>query len=224
MGTTRAAPFLPASGARTPVGVARPGDHDIVVVGAPVAAARTASMFLVGLRGAFSLPLVLLLGGAGDQAGEAGRGNNDGERLVALQAHSALPVRVVDDKDPILPGRIHLAPADYHLFVDDNHFALSTAAPVNGARPSIDVLFGSVADAFGARAVCVLLGSDEHGDGCAGAARVRARGGLVIVENPATAALGVDAPRAEATLASATVLHLSEIAPFVSNLGEWEAT
>jgi two-component system, chemotaxis family, protein-glutamate methylesterase/glutaminase len=215
MGTTRAAPFLPASGARTPVGVARPGDHDIVVVGAPVAAARTASMFLVGLRGAFSLPLVLLLGGAD---------HGDAERLVSLQAHCALPVRAVDDKDPILPGRIHVAPADYHLFVDDNHFALSTAAPVNGARPSIDVLFGSVADAFGARAVCVLLGSDEHGDGCAGAARVRARGGLVIVENPATAALGVDAPRAEAPLASATVLHLSEIAPFVSNLGEWEAT
>jgi len=70
----------------------------------------------------------------------------------------------------------------------------------------------------------VLLGSDEHGDGCAGAAKVRARGGLVIVENPATAALGVDAPRAEAPLAQATVLHLSEIAPFVSNLGEWEAT
>jgi two-component system chemotaxis response regulator CheB len=213
MGTTRAAPFLPAAAAR--VGVARPGDHDIVVVGAPVAAARTASMFLVGLRGAFSLPLVLLLGGADDR---------DGERLVSLQAHCALPVRVVDDKDPILPGRIHVAPSDYHLFVDDNHFALSTAAPVNGARPSIDVLFGSVADAFGARAVCVLLGSDEHGDGRAGAARVRARGGLVIVENPATAAVGVDAPRAEAPLASATVLHLSEIAPFVSNLGEWEAT
>jgi two-component system chemotaxis response regulator CheB len=213
MGTTRAAPFLPAGGTRA--GVARPGDHDIVVVGAPVAAARTASMFLVGLRGAFSLPLVLLLGGADDR---------DDERLVSLQAHCALPVRVVDDKDPILPGRIHVAPADYHLFVDDSHLALSTAAPVNGARPSIDVLFGSVADAFGARAVCVLLGSDEHGDGLAGAAKVRARGGLVIVENPATAALGVDAPRAEAPLASATVLHLSEIAPFVSNLGEWEST
>jgi two-component system chemotaxis response regulator CheB len=218
MGTARAAPFLPAIAARSRVGAARPGDHDIVVVGAPVAASRTASMFLVGLRGAFSLPLVLLLGGRADDA------VRDGERLVSLQAHCALPVRVVDDKDPILPGRIHVAPADYHLFVDDDHFALSTAAPVSGMRPSIDVLFSSVADTFGARAVCVLLGSDEHGDGCAGAAKVRARGGLVIVENPATAALGVDAPRAEAPLAQATVLHLSEIAPFVSNLGEWEAT
>jgi two-component system chemotaxis response regulator CheB len=227
VGTTRAAPFLPPTGARTRAGVARPGDHDIVVVGAPVAAARTASMFLVGLRGAFSLPLVLLLGGADDRArknDQSEKAEKDGERLVSLQAHSALPVRVVDDKDPILPGRIHLAPADYHLFIDDDHFALSTAPPVNGARPSIDVLFGSVADSFGARAVCVLLGSDEHGDGRAGAAKVRARGGLVIVENPATAALGVDAPRAEAPLAAATVLHLSEIAPFVSNLGEWEAT
>jgi two-component system chemotaxis response regulator CheB len=218
MGTARAAPFLPGVGARSRASAARPGDHDIVVVGAPVAAARTASMFLVGLRGAFSLPLVLLLGGRDDSTGQ------DGERLVSLQAHCALPVRVVDDKDPILPGRIHVAPADYHLFVDGDHFALSTAAPVNGARPAIDVLFSSVADTFGARAVCVLLGSDEHGDGCAGANKVRARGGLVIVENPATAAVGVDTPRAEARLAQGTVLHLSEIAPFVSNLGEWEAT
>ena len=220
MGTARGAPFLPP-GPRARSSSARPGEqdivHDIVVVGAPVAAARTASMFLVGLRGAFSLPLVLLLGGAG---------GDDGERLVSLQAHCALPVRLVDDKDPILGGRIHLAPADYHLLVEGDHFALSTAPPARGARPSIDVLFASAADAFGPRAVCVLLGCDEDAgaDGRAGAAKVRARGGLVIVENPATAALALDPPRGEAPVAAATVLHLSEIAPFVSNLAELEAT
>jgi two-component system, chemotaxis family, protein-glutamate methylesterase/glutaminase len=214
MGTARGAPFL-----STKRGRAAPpsGDHDIVVVGAPAAAAQLASMFLVGLPGAFALPLVLLLGGA---AGD------DRERLVNLRAHCALPVRLVDDKDPILAGRIHLAPADYHLLVESDHFALSTAAPVRGARPAIDVLFASVADAFGARAVCVLLGRDEDaaGDGRAGAAKVRARGGLVIVENPATAAVGSRDPDDASPLATATVLHLSEIAPFVSTLGDLEAT
>jgi len=195
----------------------RTGEHDIVVVGAPAAASQLASMFLVGLPGAFALPLVLIFGGA--------RGR-DRERLVDLQAHSALPVHLVDDKDPILPARVHLAPADYHLLVERDHLALSAAAPVRGARPSIDVLFESAADAFGARVVCVLLGGDEDasGDGRAGAARVRARGGLVIVENPATAAVGAREPSAERPLAAATVLHLSEIAPFVSTLCEWEVT
>jgi two-component system chemotaxis response regulator CheB len=199
-----------------PRGAPPAGSHDIVVVGAPAAAARVASMFLVGLPSAFGLPLVVIFGGAtGD----------DGERLVTLRAHCALPVTLVDDKDPILPARIHLAPADYHLFVERDHFALSAEGPVNGARPSIDVLFESVADAFGPRAVCVLLGGEEDaaGDGRAGAAKVRARGGLVIVENPATAAVGARDAR-ESPLAAATVLHLSEIAPFVSTLGTLEAT
>jgi two-component system chemotaxis response regulator CheB len=214
MGTARGAPFLPAVRPRTPPGP-RAGDHDIIVVGAPVAAAQMASMFLIGLRGAFALPVVLLLGGAD---------GDDRERLVSLQAHCELPVRLVDDKDPIIAGRIHLAPADYHLLLEADHFALSTEAPLRGARPSIDVLFESVADSFGARAVCVLLGGDERpdGDGRAGAAKVRARGGLVIVENPATS-VGLE-PRGDAPLATATVLHLSEIAPFVSNLAELEAT
>jgi two-component system chemotaxis response regulator CheB len=223
MGTARRAPFLPNR--VPPVGgfgrrVPPTGEHDIVVVGAPAAAAQTASMFLVGLPGAFALPLVMLLGGAG---------GDDRERLVSLQAHCALPVRLVDDKDPILAGRIHLAPADYHLLVEPNHFALSAEAPVRGARPSIDVLFESVADTFGARAVCVLLGRDEHaeGDGREGAAKVRARGGLVIVENPMTAAVGPrpsDPSGDEAPPAATTVLHLSEIAPFVSTLGDVEIT
>ncbi|HVU50331.1 MAG TPA: chemotaxis protein CheB [Polyangia bacterium] len=193
----------------------RGGEHDLVVVGAPAAAARLAAMFLVGLPDVFALPLVVVLGGAGGR---------DRERLVDLQAHCALPVHLVDDKDPILPARVYLAPADYHLYVEPDHFALSAEAPVRGARPSLDVAFESVADAFGARAVCVLLGADEDaaGDGRAGAAKVRARGGLVIVEDPATA-VGAHEPTGE-RLAAATVLHLSEIAPFVSTLCEWEAT
>jgi two-component system chemotaxis response regulator CheB len=188
--------------------------HEIVVVAAPIAAARTASMFLVGLPRTFSLPLVLLLGGATRE---------EREPIVSLQAHCAMPLRVVDDADPIMPGHIYIAPGDYHLLVENNHFALSAAPPYRGARPSIDVLLESVADAFGARAVCVLLGHDKRGDGRAGASKVRDRGGGVIVENPATAAVGEPTPPAEGPFA-AEVLHLSEIASFVSNLGELEVT
>jgi two-component system chemotaxis response regulator CheB len=217
MGTARG-PILPAGTSTTLARAApRAGGHDIVVVGAPAAALRLASMFLVGLPSAFALPVVVILGGA--------RGD-DRERLVDLQAHCALPVHLVDDKDPILPARIHLAPADYHLLLEADHLALSAEGPVRGARPSIDVLFESAADVFGARVVCVLLGGDDDaaGDGRAGAARVRARGGLVIVENPTTAAVGDRETTAERAPPAATVLHLSEIAPYVSTLCEWEVT
>jgi two-component system chemotaxis response regulator CheB len=204
---------------------ATPGEYEIVAVGAPLAALQTVAMFLVGLREKFPLPVVLLLRGAEDIGGAVN---------TNLQAHSVLPVRPIDDKDPILAGRVYLAPADYHLFVEKTHFVLSTDPPVNGARPSIDVLFESVADAYGDKAVCVLLEGDGH-DGQLGAAKVKARGGLVIVQNPSTgqhpaggpepASAAANALEAPASLIDAAkVLHLSEIGPFVSRLCEVELT
>lgn len=110
------------------------------------------------------------------------------EELLAplLGRVSRLPVRDADDKDPLAPGRVLVAPPDYHLLVDDGAVALSTDAPVAFSRPSIDVLFTSAADARGDRVVGVLLtGSNE--DGAAGLAAIRRRGGLAIVEDPQTA-------------------------------------
>ena len=75
---------------------------------------------------------------------------------------------------------------------------------------------------------CVLLGGEggatPEGDGRAGAEKGRARGGLVIVQNPATAVVGAGSSpgAAVSVVAAATVLHLSEIAPFVSRLGDLE--
>lgn len=57
-----------------------------------------------------------------------------------LQRRSHLPVREPEDKEEIEPGKVYLAPADYHLMIEERSFALSTAAPVYFARPSIDVL------------------------------------------------------------------------------------
>jgi two-component system chemotaxis response regulator CheB len=191
----------------------------VVVVGAPLAAARAAAMFLVGLPAAFSLPIVLAF------AGEAA---SHDELCVHLQAHSALPVRTIDDKDPVAAGRVHLAPADYHVFVEDDHFALSVAPAINGARPSLDVLFESAAERYGAGVVCVLLGSGGPGveaiDGRRGAQRVRERGGRVIVQNPSTAVVGEPPGADDPVLETDTVLHLSEIALFVTRLGAMELT
>lgn len=197
----------------------------IIAVGATAAAAQALSMFLVGLPESFSLPVVLVIPDLPVEGGDLG---------VRLQAHCVLPVQTIDDKDPLLGGRVHVAPADYHLLVERTHFALSTEAPVDGARPSIDVLFESVADAYGDKAVGILL-TGEGREGERGAARIRARGGLVIVHNPATAASGgvvpgaVEADTVPASPAprsddSSKVLHLSEIAPYVSRLCEAELT
>jgi two-component system chemotaxis response regulator CheB len=111
-----------------------------------------------------------------------------------LQAASRAPVAEPEDKEPIQRGRVYLAPGDYHLLVERSdqqyHLALSTEGPVSYARPSIDVLFESAADAYGPALVAVVLtGANE--DGAAGAARVRQRGGTVMIQDPASAASGI---------------------------------
>src|SRR5689334_24607833 len=85
-----------------------------------------------------------------------------------LHQVSALPVSEPDDKEPIRAGRVYLAPVSYHLLVDGDRFALSTEGPVRFARPSIDVLFSSLADARGDRAIAVVL-TGASDDGAAGA-------------------------------------------------------
>ena len=64
---------------------------------------------------------------------------------------ASLPVLEPEDKEAVCPGHVYLAPANYHLMVDAGVFWLSVDAPVSFARPSIDVLFESVADSLRAR-------------------------------------------------------------------------
>jgi two-component system chemotaxis response regulator CheB len=106
--------------------------------------------------------------------------------LFILQHASRLPVVEAEDKMPVAPGNVYLAPPDYHLLVDGDSFALSVDAPVYAARPSIDVFFESVADARGPRAIGVLL-TGSNRDGARGLARIKAAGGKAFVQDPETA-------------------------------------
>lgn len=110
----------------------------------------------------------------------------DGTLLRHLGQHSRLPVVEVDDKEPIEPGHVYLAPPDYHLFVEPGSFALSTEGAVRFSRPSIDALFESAADAYGEDVVAVVL-TGANDDGCRGVVAVRQAGGMTMAQDPATA-------------------------------------
>jgi len=128
----------------------------------------------------------------------------DASRLAhLLQTHSKLPLCEPDDKQPVAEGWVYLAPADYHLLISEGCFSLSIDAPVCYARPSIDVLFESVARAYRAEsAVMVLTGASR--DGAEGALAVHRRGGKVVVQAPETA---------ESAVAPAAALALVPTAP-----------
>ena len=135
----------------------------------------------------------------------------EGALLSYLRARSRLPVVEAEDKQAIEPARAYLAPADYHLLVEPGRFALSIDAPVRHSRPSIDVLFETAADAYGAEAAAVVL-TGANDDGCQGMVSVRRRGGVTLVQDPATAVRREMPEAAIATGLADHVLPVEEIA------------
>lgn len=180
--------------------------YDIVVIGASQGGLRAIQALLGGLPPDFPLPVAVVLH----------RGKDSGEGPATnLQQHTPLRVEEPDDKQVIEPGRIYLAPANYHLLVEHGHFALSVDAPDEYARPSVNLLFESAADAYRERVIGVIL-TGTNQDGAQGLAAIGRRGGLAVVQDPATAeAAGM--PRAALAAADhATVLPLEEIGPFLA--------
>jgi two-component system chemotaxis response regulator CheB len=134
-----------------------------------------------------------------------------------LGRNTAWKVAEAEDKEPIVPGRVYLAPAAYHLLVDQGRLALSTDAPVRYSRPSIDVLFESAADAYGPGVLGVVL-TGANDDGAAGAVRIVERGGTVVVQDPETAERPAMPLAVLATGIEATVLPLEQIGPFLGTV------
>ncbi len=122
-----------------------------------------------------------------------------------------------DDKTPLENDHVYIGPPDYHVLVEEGILALSTDAPVQFARPSIDVLFVSAADAYGDRAIGIVL-TGASADGAAGLARIKERGGVAIVQDPATSERRTMPDAALALTAADAVLPLEEIPAFVFGL------
>jgi two-component system chemotaxis response regulator CheB len=134
-----------------------------------------------------------------------------------LQNHTRRVVSDPDDKTPLEQDHVYIGPPDYHVLVENGHLALSTDAPVNFARPSIDVLFDSAADAYGDRTIGIVL-TGANSDGAEGLARIKDRGGVAIVQDPATSVKRAMPDAALAATAADAVLPLEEIAAFVYGL------
>lgn len=177
----------------------------IVVVGTSLGGLAALEVLLRALPAELALPLVVI---------QHRLAQSDETLALVLQLHCALSVSEPDDKEPIAAGKVYIAPADYHLLIDRGRFALSTEPRVCYARPSIDVTFESAAYAYGATAIGVILTGASR-DGAEGLARIKAKGGLTIVQSPATAE---SATLPEAAIAASEVdrvLPLVEIAPFL---------
>jgi two-component system chemotaxis response regulator CheB len=144
----------------------------------------------------------------------------DRPSLLAAIFARACPVPVLEalDKLPLAPGTVVCAAPDYHLLVDRGpRVALSIDEPVHFSRPSVDVLFESAADLFGAGLVAVVLtGGNE--DGAAGAEAVHRAGGAVLVQDPATARAPEMPAATLSRVPSARVLTLEAIGRWLQSI------
>lgn len=102
--------------------------------------------------------------------------------------------------------------------VEPGYFALSTDEPVSYARPSIDVLFESAADIYGEQVIGVIL-TGANQDGMQGLKKIKARGGITVVQEPTTAASAIMPTAAISAVTVDWIVSLSEISPLLVNLG-----
>ena len=110
-------------------------------------------------------------------------------------ATSARPVVEAGDKEPIERGHVYVAPPDYHLLVERGRFALSVDARVQYARPSIDVLFESVADVVRASVRSGSCSRARTRTAPPGSRAIKRRGGVAIVQDPRDGGAADDARR-----------------------------
>jgi two-component system chemotaxis response regulator CheB len=103
-----------------------------------------------------------------------------------LARRTKLPVKEAEDGEPIAKGTIYIGPADEHLLVSQGKIQLAHSRLIRFSRPSIDVMFASVAATYGKRAIGVIL-SGSNRDGADGIAAIKRAGGTTVAQSPETA-------------------------------------
>ncbi len=155
------------------------GNNDLVVVGSSAGGVGALSTLVSTLTREFPAPIVLA------QHLDPQRPSHLG---AILERRSALPIVIVDDHEPtrLEDGKIYVVPANRHVKITDGHVHLESDH-AERPTPSVDKLLSSAAQSYGENLIAVIL-TGSGSDGAAGAVEVKNAGGVVIIQNPETAA------------------------------------
>jgi two-component system chemotaxis response regulator CheB len=168
------------------------------------------SVVLPHLAADFSLPIMIVVHQPPDRRGSIAE---------LFQTKCQVRVKEAEDKEPILPGTVYFAPPNYHLLVEQGKvLSLSTEEEINFSRPSIDALFETAADAYGAGLLGIIL-TGANFDGARGLQAVCANGGAGVVQSPETAEATLMPKAALAGCGRANVMELNSIAALLQRLG-----
>ena len=181
----------------------------LIVVGGSAGSFRIVSRLITGLPETFDVPLIVCLH----------RLKNIKAGMLETIGHiTTREVREPRDKDPVEPNTIYVAPANYHLLLEEDHtFALSTYRTIHHSRPSIDLTMQSAALVYRAGALGILL-SGANSDGAAGMSAIRQMGGSTLVQDPVDAEIASMPEAALKVMQPDYIFREEKIITFIQNL------
>ena len=149
----------------------------IIVMGGSSGGFEAFKKIIAGLPSDFSLPIFIVWHMSPDIRGVLPQ---------VLNKLNTIPVDHAHNNEEIKPGRIYIAPPDYHMLVKDHRTLITHGPKENRFRPAIDPLFRSAAYSYGNRVIGIILSGDLD-DGTAGLWAIKKYGGITIVQNPSEA-------------------------------------
>jgi len=152
--------------------------YEAIAIGVSSGGMNALKFIFSTLPASFSIPIILV---------QHISAYSDNEWIKLLNKKSNLNIKEADEKEKIASGNVYIAPANYHLLIEnDKTFSLTIDERVNFARPSIDVLFESAAEAYKNKLIGVVL-TGSNNDGAKGLRRIKECGGMAIIQDPETA-------------------------------------
>jgi len=184
---------------------------EAVVIGVSAGGLAALESILPALDESFSMPVLVV---------QHLSPNSESYLPLHLDVRCTLHAKEAEDKEPLEPGTIYIAPPNYHLMVEEGKtIALSAEERVHFSRPSVDVLFETAAEVFCDRLIGVIL-TGANSDGADGLAKIKQFGGLAIVQAPETAVADAMPNAAIKAVDVDHVLPLDGIGPFLQALNQ----
>ena len=155
-------------------GTSNPAAFKIVTIGASVGGVEALSKVISNLPSDLNASVLMVMHTAPEGPGLLPQ---------ILGRTTRLRVQHAAAGQKIAPGNVYVAPPDHHLLVEPDGLNLSHGPKVNRSRPSVDLLFQSAAETYGARVIGIVL-TGSLSDGAAGLELIKKRGGTTVVQDP----------------------------------------
>jgi len=185
--------------------------YDAIVIGVSSGGMNAMNVMFPLLPKEFKIPIIIV---------QHINARSDSQWIKLLNSKYKLCIKEVDEKELIEQGIVYIAPPNYHLLIEKNKtFSLTVDERINFARPSIDVLFESAAEAYKSKLIGIIL-TGSNNDGSKGIKRIKEYGGLTIIQNPETAESSYMPASAISSITPDYILSLEEIMKLLLSLDQ----